>query len=103
MMKMGKMSAHGTSSKREMIPTQRNMTRLAIIPTMSRKSPTLGKSRIATMYSLTSRTAQIIRKSNSSSAKMKYLGKALGSASRCPKCFSSYNSIGVLVKCLEEV
>ena len=98
MMKIGRMSAPGTSSNNDTIPTQRNITRQAIIPTMSRRSPTIGRSRIVTIYSLMSSTIQTMRKSNSSSVKMKYLGKDLNSLSCCPKGLSSYNSTNVLLK-----
>lgn len=72
MMKIGRMSAPGTSSNKDTIPTQRNITKQAIIPTTSRKSPTTGRSKIATIYSLTSNTMQITRKSNSYSVRIKY-------------------------------
>jgi len=68
---MGKMSAPGMSSSKDTNPTQRNMARQAMIPIMSRRSPTLGNRRTVTMYSLMSKTMQIMRKSNSSSVKTK--------------------------------
>ncbi len=74
MMKIGKISAPGISSINETTPVQRNITKHAKIPAISRKSPTVGRSRIAKMYSLTSNAMQTIRKSSSSSANKKYLG-----------------------------
>ncbi len=72
MMKMGRMSTPGTSSNNDMIPIKRNIAKQAIIPVMSKKSPTMGRSRIANMYSLMSNIIQIARVSNSYSVKTKY-------------------------------
>ena len=71
--KIGRISAPGTSSNKDRIPTQRNIKRQAAIPTISRRSPIIGKSKIAATYSLTSSITQIVRKINSFSEKTKYL------------------------------
>jgi len=89
MIKMGRMSAPGTNSNKDMIPTQRNIARQAIIPTMSRISPTMVTSRTTTTYSLTSNNTHIMRKINSSSVKTKYLGKDFNPSPRFFKCLSS--------------
>jgi hypothetical protein len=73
-MKTGKISAPGINSINETTLTQRSITKHAMIPAISRKSPTVGKSRIVKMYSLMSNAMQAMRKSSSSSANKKYLG-----------------------------
>jgi len=97
-MKIGRMSAPGTSSNKDMIPTQRNMKRQAIIPTTSRISPTRGISKIATIYSLMSNIIQTIREIDSSSVKITYFGKDLDFLFCRLKRLSSYNNISVLLK-----
>ena len=105
MMKIGRMSAPGTSSNKDTIPIQRNITRQAIIPTTSNMSPTTGKSKTAATYSLMSNTIQSMRENNSTSSKTKYSGKGLTSLFRFPKPLSSYNnnktntSEGKYIKC----
>jgi hypothetical protein len=93
MMKIGRMSAPGTSSNKDTIPIQRNITRQAIIPTTSNMSPTTGKSKTAATYSLMSNTIQSTSENNSTSLKTKYSGKGLNSLFRSPKPLSSYNNI----------
>ena len=93
MMKIGRMSAPGTSSNKDTIPIQRNITRQAIIPTTSNMSPTTGMSRTAATYSLISNTIQSMSENNSISLKTKYSGKGLNSLFRSPKPLSSYNNI----------
>ena len=93
MMKIGRMSAPGTSSNKDIIPIQRNITRQAIIPTTSSTSPTTGKSKTAATYSLMSNTIQSTSENNSTSLKTKYSGKGLNSLFRSPKPLSSYNNI----------
>jgi len=88
-MKMGRMSAPGTSSNRDTTPTQRNMTKQATIPTMSRKSPTTGRSKSVTIYSLMSNTMQTTRENNSFWVRTKYCGEDLNPSSRRPKSHSS--------------
>ena len=89
MIKMGRMSAPGTNSNKDMIPTQRNIAIQAIIPTMSRISPIIVTSKTATTYSLTSNNTHIMREINSSSVKTKYLGKDFNPSPRFFKCLSS--------------
>jgi hypothetical protein len=93
MMKIGRMSAPGTSSNKDTIPIQRNITRQAIIPTTSSMSPTTGKSKTAATYSLMSSSIQSMSENNSTSLKTKYSGKSLNSLFRSPKPLSSYNNI----------
>ena len=95
MMKIGKMSAPGTSSKKDTIPTQRNITRQAIIPTTSSISPTTGMSKMATTYSLMSNNIQTMSEINSFSVKMKYFGKDLDFLFSRLKRLSSYNNSGI--------
>jgi len=92
MMKMGRMSAPGTSSNKDTIPIQRNNTRQAIIPTTSNMSPTTGMSKTAATYSLMSNTIQSMSENNSTSLKTKYSGKSLNPLFRFPKPLSSYNN-----------
>ncbi len=68
-MKIGKISAPGISSIIEIKPTQPNIKTLAKIPAKSRKSPNNGSNRIATIYSLTSNSMQMLRNNNSISEK----------------------------------
>jgi len=93
MMKIGKISAPGTSSNKDTIPIQRNITKQAIIPTKSSTSPTTGKSKTAATYSLMSSTIQSVSENNSTSLKTKYSGKSLNSLFRSPKTLPSYNNI----------
>jgi len=93
MMKIGRMSAPGTSSNKDTIPIQRNITRQAIIPTTSNMSPTTGMSKTAATYSLMSNTIQSMSENNSTSLKTKYSGKGLNSLFCSPKPLSSYNNI----------
>ncbi len=79
MMKVGRMSKPGTSSNNDTIPIKRNIAKQATIPIMSRKSPTMGRSRIANMYSLMSSIMQTTRVSNSYSVKTKYRKKSFWS------------------------
>jgi hypothetical protein len=92
MMKIGRMSAPGTSSNKDTSPIQRNITKQAIIPTTSSTSPTTGKSKTAATYSLMSNTKQSMSENNSTSLKTKYSGKSLNSLFRSPKPLSSYNN-----------
>jgi len=92
MMKIGRMSAPGTSSNKDTIPIQRNITRQAIIPTTSNTSPTTGKSKTAATYSLMSNTKQSMSENNSTSLKTKYSGKGLTSLLRFPKPLSPCNN-----------
>jgi len=92
MMKIGRMSAPGTSSNRDTSPIQRNIARQAIIPTTSSMSPTTGKSKTAATYSLMSSTIQSMSENNSTSVKTKYSGKGLNSSFRSPKTLSPYNN-----------
>ncbi len=71
--KIGKISAPGISSIIEIKPTHRNIKMLAKIPARSRKSPNNGSNRIATIYSLTSNSMQMLRNNNSMSVKTIYL------------------------------
>ncbi len=68
-MKIGKISAPGISSIIEIKPIQPNIKTLAKIPAKSRKSPNNGSNRIATIYSLTSNSMQMLRNNNSISEK----------------------------------
>ena len=70
--KIGKISAPGTSSIIEIKPTQPNIKKLAKIPAKSRKSPNNGSNRIAAMYSLTSKSTQMLRNNSSISEKTMY-------------------------------
>lgn len=72
-MKIGKISAPGISSIIEIKPTQLNIKTLAKIPAKSRKSPNNGSNRIAAIYSLTSKSTQMLRNNNSISEKTIYL------------------------------
>jgi len=101
MMKIGRMSAPGTSSNKDISPIHRNMARQAMSPTMSRMSPTTGRSRTATIYSLTSSIMQITRKSNSSPVKTKYREKDFDSFSRRSKHYSSCLQLGTFLSILE--
>ena len=76
--KIGKMSAPGTSSINVTNPTHPNIRTLANIPAISRMSPNKGNNRIASIYSLTSRIMQTLRNNNSISVKIKYLGFLFG-------------------------
>jgi hypothetical protein len=93
MMKIGRISAPGTSSNKDTIPIQRNITRQAIIPTTSSTSPTTGKSKTAATYSLMSSTIQSISENNSTSLKTKYSGRSLNSLFRSPNTLPSYNNV----------
>ena len=93
MMKIGRMSAPGTSSNKDTIPIQRNITRQAIIPTTSSMSPTTGMIKTAATYSLMSNTIQSMSENNSTSLKTKYSGKDLNSLFCSPKPLSSYNNM----------
>ena len=97
MMKIGRMSAPGTSSNKDTTPTQRNMTRQAKIPTRSSKSPTTGMSKIATKYSLMSNVIQTMSEINSFSVKTKYSGTDLDFLFSRLKHLSPYNNIGILL------
>jgi hypothetical protein len=92
MMKIGRMSAPGTSSNKDTSPIQRNITKQAIIPTTSNTSPTTGKSKTAATYSLMSNTKQSMSENNSTSLKTKYSGKSLNSLLRFPKPLSPCNN-----------
>ena len=72
MMKIGKMSAPGTSSKKVMTPIHRNIKRQATIPTISNISPIKGMIKTAAIYSLMSSTIQNMSENNSTSLKTKY-------------------------------
>ena len=88
MIKIGNMSAPGTSSNKDRNPIQRNITRQAIIPTTSSISPTTGMVRTTATYSLMSKTTQSMRENNSTSLNTKYPGKGLNPLFRFPKPLS---------------
>lgn len=73
-MKIGKISAPGTSSSIATNPIHLNIKKLANIPAKSRISPNTGNSKRATIYSLISNIMQTLRNNNSISVKTKYLG-----------------------------
>ena len=91
-MKIGKMSAPGTNSNKDTIPTQRNMTRQARIPTISSKSPTAGNSKIATKYLLMSNVMHTMSEINSFSVITKYFGTDLDFLFSRLKSLLSYNN-----------
>ena len=91
MMKIGRMSAPGTSSNKDINPIQRKITRQAIIPATSSISPTTGMIRTAAIYSLMSKTTQSMRENNSTSLNTKYSEKGLDSLLLFLKLLSSYN------------
>ena len=74
MMKIGSTSAPGTNSSKDIIPTNLNMSKQAMVPKMSSRSPTTGMIKIVTTYSLMSNNMQTMSESNSSSVNKKYRG-----------------------------
>jgi len=97
-MKIGRMSAPGTNSSKDMIPTNLNMSKQAMVPKMSNKSPTTGRSKIVATYSLMSNNMQTISESNSPSVNKKYRG-ALNSFS-CSKLYQILDTNGVSLRAL---